>query len=104
ERTLDDRRAASAVARTEARIRRHGPRRVMGRLIAMRVDRELAKEVVQDLFGETGELELLQQALEKRLKGNTTRLKEPLERRKLLAYLVRQGFAASAASGLIRKR
>ena len=28
DRTLDDRRAATAVARTEARVRRHGPHRV----------------------------------------------------------------------------
>ena len=104
ERTLDDRRAATAVARTEARVRRHGPRRVMGRLIAMRIDRDLATEVVRDLFGESGEQELLEQTLEKRLRGNPDRLKAPPERRKLLAYLVRQGFSASAASQLIRKR
>jgi regulatory protein len=104
ERTLDDRRAATAVARTEARVRRHGPRRVMGRLIAMRIDRDLAKEVVSDLFGETEEQDLLEQTLEKRLRGHAARLTDPRERRKLLAYLVRQGFSASAASGLIRKR
>jgi regulatory protein len=104
EHTLDDRRAATAVARTEAKIRRHGPRRVMGRLIAMRIDRELAKEVVRDLFAETGELELLERTLDQRLRGNTAKLKEPNERRKLIGYLVRQGFSPSAAAGLIRKR
>ena len=50
ERTLDDLRAATAVARTEANVRRHGPRRVMGKLVAMGIDRDLAKEVVRDLF------------------------------------------------------
>jgi regulatory protein len=104
ERTLDDRRAATAVARTEAKIRRHGPRRIMGRLIAMHIDRDLAKEVVRDLFDETGEHELLEQTLDKRLRGNSGKLKEPNERRKLLGYLVRQGFSPSAASGLIRKK
>jgi SOS response regulatory protein OraA/RecX len=76
----------------------------MGRLIAMRIDRDLAKEVVNELFGETDELELLEQTLDKRLRGNSAKLKDPDERRKLLGYLVRQGFSASAASGLIRKR
>ena len=52
DRTVDDRRAATAVARTEARVRRHGPHRVMGKLIAMHIDRDLAKEVVRELFGE----------------------------------------------------
>jgi len=104
ERTLDDLRAATAVARTEAKVRRHGPRRVMGKLIAMRIDREMAKEVVRDLFGETEEEELLEATLERRLRGKPERLKDPGERRKILAYLVRQGFSASAAAGLMRKR
>jgi regulatory protein len=104
ERTLDDRRAASEVARTEARVRRHGPRRIIGRLVAMRVDRELAKEIVQELFRETDEAELVEQALEKRLRGNTARLADPHERRKLVRYLVGQGFSASEASRLIRKK
>lgn len=101
---LDDRRAASAVARTEAKVRRRGPRRIMGRLIAMQIDRELAREVVRELFGEADEQELLETTLEKRLRGNAARLKAPNERRKLLAYLIRQGFSVSAASGLIRQR
>jgi regulatory protein len=104
ERTLDDRRCATAVARTEARIRRRGPRRIMGRLVAMRIDRDLAREVVGELFGESDEQDLLEQTMERRLRGNTEKLKDPNERRKLLGYLVRQGFSASAASGLIRKR
>jgi regulatory protein len=104
ERTLDDRRAATAMARTEAKIRRRGPRRIMGRLIAMRIDRDLAKEVVRDLFGDTDEQELLEQTLDKRLRGNSAKLNAPNERRKLLGYLVRQGFSPSAASDLIRKR
>jgi regulatory protein len=104
ERTLDNRRAATAVARTEASVRRRGPRRIMGKLVAMRFDKDLAKEVVQELFGETDETELLELTLDRRLRGNTARLRKPHERRKLAAYLVRQGFSASASSGLIRKR
>ena len=100
--TLDDRRAATAVARTEAKVRRHGPHRVMGKLIAMRIDRELAKDVVRELFGEEEEEALLEKTLEIRLRGNPERLRDPRERRKILAYLVRQGFSASAASAAIR--
>jgi regulatory protein len=105
QRTLDDHRCATAVARTEARIRRRGPRRIIGRLLAMKIDRDLAKEVVAELFGgDDGEQDLLEQTLDRRLRGNHARLHDPNERRKLLGYLVRQGFSASAASGLIRKR
>lgn len=103
ERTLDDRRAAAAVARTEARVRRHGPHRVMGKLIAMRIDRDLAKDVIRDVFGEEDEAALIDKALDRRLRGNTERLREPNERQKLLAYLVRQGFSSSAASAAIRR-
>ena len=104
EHTIDDRRAATAVARTEARVRRHGPHRVMGKLIAMQIDRDLAKEVVRELFGEEDEGALLERTLETRLRGNAERLKDPRERRKILAYLIRQGFSASAASAAIRSK
>ena len=104
ERTIDDRRAATAVARTEARVRRHGPHRVMGKLIAMHIDRELARDIVRELFGEEDEDALIDKALDRRLRGKTERLKDPKERQKLIAYLVRQGFSASAASAAIRNK
>jgi regulatory protein len=104
ERAIDDRRAATAVARTDAHIRRHGPHRVMGKLIAMRVDRDLAKEIIRDVFGEEDESALVDKALDRRLRGRTERLRDPHERQKLIAYLVRQGFSASAASAAIRRR
>ena len=102
--SIDDRRAATAVARTEARVRRHGPHRVMGKLIAMQIDRDLAKEIVRELFGDEDEQALLGKTLEIRLRGNPERLNDPRERRRILAYLVRQGFSASAASAVIRDR
>lgn len=104
DRTIDDRRAATAIARTEARVRRHGPHRVMGKLVAMRIDRDLAKEIVRELFGEEDEEALLDKTLDIRLRGNPERLTDPRERRKILAYLVRQGFSASAASAVIRAK
>jgi regulatory protein len=103
-RTVDDRRAATAVARTEARVRRHGPHRVMGKLIAMHIDRDLARDVVRELFGEEDEDALIRAAIERRLRGAADRLKDPKERQKLIAYLVRQGFSASAASTAIRNQ
>src|SRR4029453_1067950 len=47
---------------------------------------------------------LLEARLATRLRGNPERLKDPRERRKILAYLVRQGFSASAASAAIRNK
>ncbi len=102
--TLDDRRAARAVARTEANIRRRGPHRVMSRLASIGIDRDLAKEVTLELFGEQDEQDRLEQALDKRLRSSRATLADPAGRQKLLAYLVRQGFSSSASSALIRKR
>ena len=104
DRTIDDHRVATAVARTEARVRRHGPHRVLGKLIAMKIDRDLAKTVVRELFGEADEDALIDKALERKLRGKTERLSDPKERQKLIAYLVRQGFSASAASTAIRNK
>ena len=103
-RTIDDRRSALAVARTEARVRRHGPRRVMGKLLSMQIDRDLAREVVGELFGEEDEAQLLEATLERRLRGKPERLKDPGERRKVLAYLVRPGFSPGAAVAANRTR
>ena len=76
----------------------------MGKLIAMQIDRDLAKDIVRELFGEEDEEALLEKTLEIRLRGKPERLKDPRERRKILAYLVRQGFSASAASAAIRNK
>jgi regulatory protein len=104
DRTIDDRRAATAVARTEARVRRRGPRRVMSKLIAMQIDRDVAKDIVRELFNDEDEEALLDRTLEIRLRGNQERLKDARERRTILAYLVRRGFSASAASSAIRRK
>ena len=103
DRTIDDRRAATAVARTEHLVKRHGPHRVLATLIAIGIDRDLAKDVVGELFGETDDETLLGAVLERRLRGKLERLRDPAERRKLLAYLIRQGFSASAAASIMRK-
>ena len=102
DRAIDDRRAAVAVARTEANVRRHGPHRVLAKLLMMHVDRELANEVVRDLFGSADEEELVTATLERRLRGDLGRLKDAGERRRVHAYLMRQGFSAAAASSAIR--
>ena len=104
DRTLDDRRAATAVARTEARVRRRGPHRVMAKLMAMHIDRDLARDIVRELFGDEDEAALLERTLEIRLRGKPERLADPRERRRILAHLVRQGFSASAASAAIRRK
>jgi len=70
----------------------------------MRIDRDLAKDIVREVFGEEDADALLEKTLEIRLRGNPERLRDPRERRKILAYLIRQGFSASTAAAAIRNR
>ena len=70
----------------------------------MQFDRDLAREIVGELFGEEDERQLLETTLDRRLRGKPERLNDPAERRKVLAYLVRQGFPAGAAMAAIRNR
>ena len=74
----------------------------MAKLLSLQIDRDLAKEVMRELFGDTDEAELLDAALHRRLRGKPERLNDPRECQKILAYLIRQGFSASAASSAIR--
>ena len=76
----------------------------MGRLLTMRIDRDLAKEVVAELFGETSEDDLLEAALNRKLRGRHERLEDPQERRKLVAHLIRQGYSASSAARAVRSK
>jgi SOS response regulatory protein OraA/RecX len=76
----------------------------MGKLLSIHIDRDLAREIIRDLFGDEDEAQLLEAALDRRLRGKPERLNDPGERRKILAYLVRQGFSASAASAPCERR
>ena len=104
DRVIDDHRTAMAVARTEAVVRRHGPHRVKGKLLSLKIDRDVVQDVMSELFGAIDEDQLINTTLDRRLRGRPERLQDPAERRKLIAYLVRQGFSASAASTAVRIR
>ena len=65
----------------------------------MQIDRDLAKEVVGSCSAKKTRRQLLGRRSRSRLRGNPERLKDPRERRKILAYLVRQGFSASRGIG-----
>jgi regulatory protein len=104
ERALNDRRAAIALARTEVTVRQRGPHRVLRRLLAMPIDRDLAKDVVREVFGDVDESALIERALAKRLRRTGGRITDAAQRRKLHAQLVRQGFSSSAAASHLRSR
>ena len=100
---LDDRRTAFACARTAVRVRHHGRARVVRQIEALGIARDVARQVVADVFSELDEAELLEQALDRRLRRGVD-LRDPAIVRRVHRYLVGQGFDASAVTGLLRRR
>jgi len=103
ERALDDRRTALACARTEVRVRHRGRARILRRIEALGIERDVAREAVAEVFADLDETELLEQALDRRLRRGLA-LDDPLAVQRVHRYLVGQGFDPSAVSGLLRRR
>ena len=101
--TLDDARVARAVARTRAHVRRQGRQRVARELALIGIPDPIAEAALSDVFGEVDESTLLEQALERRLRGRIS-LADPAARRRIVAALVRQGFAPGAVVRAVRTR
>ena len=100
---LDDRRTALACARTEVRLRHHGRARVLRQIESLGIARDVARQAVAEVFTELDEGELLEQALDRRLRRGVD-LRDPAIVRRMHRYLVGQGFEPSAVTGLLRRR
>lgn len=103
ERALDDRRVALACARTEVRLHRRGRARVVRQVEALGIARDLASEAVAEVFADIDERSLLEQALERRLRGGVS-LGDASTSRRLHRYLVAQGFEPSHVADVIAAR
>lgn len=101
ERILDDRRAARAFARTEANIKHRGPLRIRRALETMGLDREAAREAVEEGFEDRSVELTLEAALQRKARGPIV---DDKHAQRLVAYLVRQGFDLSAAIEAVRRR
>lgn len=101
---LDDRRTALACARTNALVKRHGRHRVIRQLESIGIDRDLARRAVHEVFEDVDERELMERALASRIGKRGRAIRDPGEYRRLFAFLIRQGFDASAVSALLRSR
>jgi regulatory protein len=100
---VDDRRTALACARTEVRLRHHGRARVLRHIESLGIARDVAREAVAEVFTDLDETELLEQALDRRLRRGVD-LSDPVIVRRVHRYLVGQGFDPSAVTGLLRRR
>lgn len=99
--TINDRRAATAIARTHALVKARGRLRIERELRARGVDAHTARAALDDVFAELSEPELLERALRKRLRSG--RIKDEAQFRRLYTYLIRLGYSPEAVMGLLKK-
>jgi regulatory protein len=100
---LDDRRTARACARTEAALKHHGRMRALRQLEAIGIPRGIARAAVSEVFAELDEDAMIEQALDRRLRGGLS-LEEAASVRRIHRYLLAQGFDASRVSAAMRHR
>ncbi len=101
ERALDDRRVATAIARTETRVRGRGRLRVKRQIEAAGISGTLAQEAIDEVFADLDSDALLNAALERRLRGRTT-IADDREFQRLFRYLAAQGFESDRVLAALR--
>jgi regulatory protein len=102
DRTLDDGRVARAAARLEAGIRGRGPARVRQRLQAIGLAPDVVQEAVTEAFQDVDEGQLLDAAIQKRLRGQALADLDDRGRARLIRGLVGQGFALAEVFRRVR--
>ena len=98
---LDDERFAFGYASLKVRQRPIGRARLERDLMFKKVNREVAGEALDLVFAKTSESELIDRAIEKRLRLRG-RPKDRTEAKKLFDHLLRQGFPFELVSGKVR--
>jgi regulatory protein len=101
--TLDDRRVAMICARAEAGARHRGRLRVLKRLAALGINRDVAHQATDAVYGEIDEDVVLERALDKRLRQGGA-LDDPRAVERLQRSLLAQGFEPSRIKAIIEER
>ncbi len=104
DRTLDDKRVAIAAARMEGAVRRRGRRRAIQRLQQLGISSDVAKAAVDEVFDQIDEPALLDQALDRKLKGADPRDLDVKAAARVVRGLVAQGFDAGQVYARLRAR
>jgi regulatory protein len=96
DRTLNDRRVATAIARMESAIKHRGRSRVLQKIRQAGIDDDTAQDAVREVFEEVDEEAMLDQAFARRLRGKAPRELDDKGRAKVIRGLVAQGFRFEA--------
>ena len=102
-RSLNDRRVAVAIARMESSIKRRGRARVIQKIRQAGIDGDTADDAVREVFQDVDESDLLDQALERKLRGKTVKELDDKGRARIMRALVGQGFSFEAVMKRLRK-
>ena len=102
DRTLDDRRVALAIARTESSLRGRGRSRVIQKIRQAGIDSETADAAVREVFEDVDENELLDQAFLRRLRNKAVTDLDDKCRARMVRGLVAQGFSIDAVLKKLR--
>ena len=103
ERAIDDVRAAQAIARTQAAGKKRGELRVRRQIEQAGIAPDTARQVARDVFTGVDVDELIEAALQKRLRGRADPL-DDAERRRLYRYLIGQGFESGRVLSALGRR
>jgi len=97
DRTLNDRRVATAIARMESTIKHRGRARVIQKIRQAGIDGDIAQDAVSEVFSEeVDEQALLERAFERRLRGKSPRDLDDKGRARIVRGLTAQGFPIDA--------
>ena len=101
--SIDDERAARALAHSETSVRKRGRLRVKRRLDAAGIPSSVADRAMQETFRAIDVDALMVAALNKRLRGRDS-IADDREFQRLYRYLLGQGFEPDRVVALLRRR
>jgi regulatory protein len=102
DRSIDDRRVAGAIARSEISLRKRGRLRVRRRIEAAGIATAIAQQAVDDTFADVDGDALIAAALDRRLRGREV-IADDREFQRLYRYLAAQGFESDRIVPLLRR-
>jgi regulatory protein len=100
--SLDDERAARAMAHGEASLRKRGRLRVKRRLESAGIAPDVVQRATHEIFQTVDADTLMEAALQKRLRGRE-RIADDREFQRLYRYLIGQGFESDRVLALLRR-
>ena len=100
--SLDDARAAHAMAHAETSFKKRGKLRVKRRLETAGIAPDVAQRAIQDVFEALDQDALMAAALHKRLRGRE-HIADDREFQRLYRYLIGQGFEPDRVLALLRR-